>query len=64
MTLLGHIQTFPESATDTLLYQQWHHIQPGYGDEQADAGRDCRIRLAGPFSGANGDRDILISLFS
>ena len=21
-------------------------IQPEYGDEQADAGRDCRIRLA------------------
>ena len=24
-----------------------HQIQPRYGDEQADAGRDCRIRLAG-----------------
>ena len=23
-----------------------HHIQPEYGDEQADAGRDCRTRLA------------------
>ena len=23
-----------------------HQIQPEYGDEQADAGRDCRIRLA------------------
>ena len=23
-------------------------IQPEYGDEQADAGRDCRTRLAGP----------------
>ena len=22
-----------------------HHIQPKYGDEQADVGRDCRIRL-------------------
>ena len=39
-----------------------HHIQPEYyGDEQADAGRDCRIRLAIPnFSGANADREILI----
>ena len=23
-----------------------HHIQPEYGDKQADAGRDCRTRLA------------------
>ena len=23
-----------------------HQIQPEYGDEQADAGRDCRTRLA------------------
>ena len=27
-----------------------HHIQPEYGDEQADAGRDCRTRLARPNS--------------
>ena len=27
-----------------------HQIQPGYGDEQADAGRDCRTRLARPNS--------------
>ena len=34
-----------------------HQIQP----EQADAGRDCRSRLARPnFSGANGDREIFI----
>ena len=25
-----------------------HIIQPEYGKEQADAGRDCRIRLARP----------------
>ena len=25
-----------------------HQIQPDYGDEQADAGRDCRTRLARP----------------
>ena len=36
-----------------------HQIQPEYGDEQADAGRDCRTRLASKFSGANGDREIL-----
>ena len=29
-----------------------HQIQPEYGDEQADAGRDCRIRLARPNSRA------------
>ena len=35
-----------------------HHIQPEYGDEQADAVRDCRTRLARPkFSDANGDRE-------
>ena len=29
-----------------------HEIQPEYGDEQADVGRDCRIRLARPTSQA------------
>ena len=29
-----------------------HQIQPEYGDEQADAGRDCRTRLARPSSQA------------
>ena len=29
-----------------------HEIQPEYGDEQADAGRDCRTRLARPNSQA------------
>ena len=38
-----------------------HQIQPEYGDEKADARRDCRIRLVRPnFSGVNGDREILI----
>ena len=39
-----------------------HRIQPNYGDdEQTDAGRDCKIRLARPnSSGANGDREISI----
>ena len=41
-----------------------YQIQPEYGDEQADAGRDCRTRLARPkFSGANAEREIF-SLFS
>ena len=34
-----------------------HQIQPENGDEQADAGWNCRTRL---FSGANGDREKLI----
>ena len=29
-----------------------HQIQPEYGDEQTDAGRDCRNRLARPNSQA------------
>ena len=29
-----------------------HQIQPEYGDEQADAGRDCQTCLAGPNSQA------------
>ena len=28
-----------------------HQIQPEYGDEQTDAGRDCRTRLAIPNCG-------------
>ena len=27
-----------------------HQIHPEYGDEQADAGRDCQPRLARPYS--------------
>ena len=29
-----------------------HQIQPEYGDEQADAGRNCRTRIARPNSQA------------
>ena len=29
-----------------------HQIQPEYGDEQANAGRDCRTRLTRPSSQA------------
>ena len=29
-----------------------HQIPPGYGDEQADAGRDCGTRLVRPNSQA------------
>ena len=37
-----------------------HQIQSKYGDEQADAGRDCRTRLARPNSQTrtNVDREI------
>ena len=42
-----------------------HRIQPEYGDEQADAGRDCRNRLARPNSQAQtGTGEYLFSLFS
>ena len=38
-----------------------HQIQPDYyGDEQADAGRDCRNRLETKFSGANAVREKFI----
>ena len=33
-----------------------HQIQPEYGDEQADAGRDCETKFSGP----NEDSEILI----
>ena len=42
-----------------------HQIQPDYGDEQADAGRDCRTRLAGPHSQAQtGTGKYSFSMFS
>ena len=42
-----------------------HQIQPEYGDEQADAGRDCRTRLARPNSQARtGTGEYSFSLFS
>ena len=42
-----------------------HEIQPERGDEHADAGRDCRTRLAGPNSKARtGTGKYSFSLFS
>ena len=42
-----------------------HQIQPAYGDEQADAGRDGGIRLARPNSQARtGTGEYSFSLFS
>ena len=42
-----------------------HQIQPEYGDEQADAGRDCRTRLARPNPQARtGTGKYYFSLFS
>ena len=42
-----------------------HQIQPEYGDEQADAGRDCRTHLAKPNSQAlRGTINYSFSLFS
>ena len=36
-----------------------HQIQPEYGDEDADAGRNCRTRET-KFSGASTDREIFM----
>ena len=42
-----------------------HHIQPEYGDEQADAGRGRRNpSRETKLPGTHGDRGILFSLFS
>ena len=42
-----------------------HQIQPEYGDEQADAGRDCRTRLAKPnYQALTGTMKYSFSLFS
>ena len=41
-----------------------HQIQPEYGDEQADAGRDCRTRLVRPNSQARTRTGKYFSLFS
>ena len=35
-----------------------YHIQPEYGDKQAEEGRDCRTRLARPNSQARTERQI------
>ena len=39
-----------------------HQIQPEYGDEQADAGRDCRRNPSREtkLSGTYGDREMLV----
>ena len=42
-----------------------HQIQPEYGDEQPDAGRDCRTRLARPnYQARTGTGNNLFSLLS
>ena len=42
-----------------------HQIQPEYGDEQADGGRDCRTRLAIPnFQARTGTGKYEFTLFS
>ena len=51
-------------ATAELGRNPVHQIQPDYGDEHADAGRDYRTRRETKFSGANADREYQFSLFS
>ena len=47
------------------IHSRTHQIQPEYGDERADAGRDCRTRLARPNSQARtGTGKYSFSLFS
>ena len=41
-----------------------HHIQPEYGDEQADVGRDCRTRLARPNSQARVSEYVWFNIYS
>ena len=41
-----------------------HQIQPEYGDQQTDAGRDGCPSRGTKFSGTHGDRGILFPLFS
>ena len=41
-----------------------HQIQPEFGGEQADAGRDCRTHHARPNSQARANADRKVSLFS
>ena len=35
-----------ELGRNPIISTGKHHYKPEYGDEQADAGRDCRTRLA------------------
>ena len=57
---------YMDAATDIWMAPvSKHHIQSEYGDEQADAGRDCRTRLARPNSMARtGTGKYSLSLFS
>ena len=41
-----------------------HQIQPKYGDEQTDAGRDCQTRFARPnYQARTGTGKYIVSLF-
>ena len=57
------MDTAPELGSNPVSK---HQIQPEYGDEQADAGRDCRNRLVRPSSQARstGTGEYPFSLFS
>ena len=57
---------WPEKlGTDPMAYSGKHQIQPEYGVKQADAGRDCRTRLARPnFQARTRTGSYYFSLFS
>ena len=58
------IDIAPEIGRNPVSKNQIQHSTE-YGDEQADAGRDCRTRLARPSSQARTETGkLLFSLFS
>ena len=46
------LESQSRGCAETPILTGRHHIQSEYGDEEADAGRDCRNRLARPNSQA------------
>ena len=59
MLLLGLVEA--RSVNAKVKHCQ-HQIQSEYGDEQADAGRDCRTRLARPISQARNSEIFIFSV--
>ena len=63
--LVNMTDNIVEGLTVIMYTVSKHDIQPEYGDEQADAGLDCRTRLARPSSQARTQaRKFQFSLFS
>ena len=58
------LNKYMDAAAELGRYPVSKQIQAEYGDEQADAGRDCRTRLARPNSRAQTRTGNYFSLFS